>query len=84
MISVQEMIAENEEMDDDTNEDENVNTEPAPTFADALKGFETMRNFLYSHELSVREQKDVTNVENLLFGLRRKHCVQAKFPQYFK
>lgn len=53
-------------------EDKNMYAELVLMFAESLKRFETMRNFLYSYELSEREQKCITNVENLFFWFKMK------------
>lgn len=84
LVSIQEMITETEEKDDSSTDEEQVNSEPPPSFPEALKAYETMRNFLYSNELSETEQKHITNIENLLFRFNRKKCVQTQISRYFK
>ncbi|GFT24376.1 hypothetical protein NPIL_634271 [Nephila pilipes] len=42
---------------------------PVPSQSDAITAFETVRTFLYSHESTEKHQKNVVNLENLLFNL---------------
>lgn len=53
LISVLELIAKNEDIDDKTEK----MSDPIPrTFAESLKGFQTIKNSLYSREWSDIEQ----------------------------
>lgn len=85
VIDIEEMVKEKEGIENESEEDGESSTvvTEVPTFAEALKGFETVRNFLFSHELSEKEQKDLTNVENLLFAIRTKKCKQVKLSKFF-
>lgn len=51
---------------------EDTETEPQqlPSFAQALSAFETVRTFIYSHEISETDQNNIINLENLLFKLK--------------
>lgn len=46
--------------------------------AKELKRFVTMKNFFNLHESIERKENDVINIEKILFGLKRKQCIQAK------
>ncbi|PSN36729.1 hypothetical protein C0J52_18420 [Blattella germanica] len=57
---------------DDDDEEAESETLPVPSFRDALNGFETMRAFIYAHDITERDQINIVNIESLLFGLKRK------------
>jgi hypothetical protein len=52
--------------------DDEAKSEPVPSFTVALHAFESMRAFMYTHDITERNQADVINVESLLFNLKRK------------
>jgi hypothetical protein len=46
--------------------------EPVPSSTEALCAFESMRVFMYAHNITERDQANIVNIENLLFKLKRK------------
>ncbi|PSN37927.1 hypothetical protein C0J52_12231 [Blattella germanica] len=70
--------------DDDDDEEAESETLPVPSFRDALNGFETMRAFIYAHDITERDQINIVNIESLLFGLKRKGAnKQMKISDFF-
>jgi hypothetical protein len=51
--------------------DDEAEPEPVPSFTEALRGFESMRAFMYAH-ITERDQANIVNTESLLFKLKRK------------
>jgi hypothetical protein len=54
---------------DDDNEAE---SELVPSFTEALRTFESMRAFMYAHNIANRDQANIINIERLLVSLKRK------------
>jgi hypothetical protein len=42
------------------------------SFTEAVHAFESMRAFIYAHEITKRDQANIINTERLLFSLKRK------------
>jgi hypothetical protein len=36
--------------------------EPVPSFTEALHGFESMRAFMYAHDITERDQANIVNI----------------------
>jgi hypothetical protein len=47
-------------------------SKPVPSFLEALHAFESMRAFMYVHDITKRDQVNIVNIERLLFSLKRK------------
>jgi hypothetical protein len=43
-----------------------------PSFTEALHAFESMRAFMYAHNITKRDKANIVNIESLLFKLKRK------------
>jgi hypothetical protein len=44
-----------------------------PSFMEALGAFESMRVFMYAHDITTeQDQANIVNIESLLFKLKRK------------
>jgi hypothetical protein len=52
--------------------DDEAEPEPVPSFTEALYGFESMRAFMYAHDITKRDQANIVNIESLLFNLKRR------------
>jgi hypothetical protein len=46
--------------------------EPVLSFMEALRAFESMRAFMYAHNIFERDQANIVNIEGLLFNLKGK------------
>jgi hypothetical protein len=67
---------------DDDNEAE---SEPVPSFMEALNVFESVRAFIYVHDITERDQANIVNNERLLFSLKRKgDTKQMRINDFFK
>jgi hypothetical protein len=54
-------------------------------FMEALCAFESMRVFMYAHDITERDQANVVNIESLLFKLKRKGATkQMKINDFLK
>jgi hypothetical protein len=42
------------------------------SFTEALRAFESMRAFIYAHDITERDQANIVNIESLLFNLKWK------------
>jgi hypothetical protein len=52
---------------------------------EALRAFESVRAFIYAHDITERNQANIVNIERLLFSLKRKgDTKQMKINDYFK
>ncbi|KAJ9574700.1 hypothetical protein L9F63_008135 [Diploptera punctata] len=77
------MSDRNGSIDKDDNNDE-VKSEPVPSFAEALQEFETMRWFIYSHITTEKELLNIVKYHSLLFNLERKGAnKQLKINDHF-
>jgi hypothetical protein len=52
--------------------DNEAESEPVPSFTEALHALESMRAFTYAHNITKRDQANIVNIERLLFSLKRK------------
>jgi hypothetical protein len=60
-------------------------TETVPNFTKALCAFESMRAFMYAHDITKRDQANIVNIESLLFKLKRKGATkQMKINDFLK
>jgi hypothetical protein len=58
---------------------------PVPSFTEALHAFESMRAFMYAHDITERDQENIVNIESLLFNLKRKVAAkQMKITDFLK
>jgi hypothetical protein len=58
---------------------------PMPSFMEALRVFESMRAFMYAHDITERDQANIVNIESLLFKLKRKGATkQLKINDFLK
>lgn len=89
ILSIEEMCddAKNEnngkEAEDNVHADEAEPT-PVPSMSDAITAFETVRTFIYAHEITEKDQKNVVNLENLLFNLKNERITQHKITDFLK
>jgi hypothetical protein len=58
-----------EEQGDDDDEAESI---PVPSFMEALRVFESMKAFMYAHDITKRDHASIINIERLLFSLKGK------------
>jgi hypothetical protein len=42
------------------------------SFMEALRAFESMRMFMYAHDITERDQANIVNIESLWLNLKRK------------
>jgi hypothetical protein len=62
-----------------------VVTTTKPGFTEALRAFESMRAFMYAHDITERDQANIVNTESLLFKLKRKGSAkQLKINDFLK
>jgi hypothetical protein len=47
-----------------------VMTTMKPGFTEALRAFESMRVFMYAHDITERDQASIAHIESLLFNLK--------------
>jgi hypothetical protein len=65
--------------------DDEAEPEPVLSFTEALNGFESMRAFMYAHDITERDQADFVNIESLLFNLKGKGATkQTKINDFLK
>jgi hypothetical protein len=56
-----------------------------PSFTEALRTFESMRAFMYAHNMNKRDQANIVNIESLLFKQKRKGATkQMKINDFLK
>jgi hypothetical protein len=53
------------------------------SFMEALCAFESMRAFMYAHDITKRDQANIVNIESLLFNLKRKGATEQTKINYF-
>jgi hypothetical protein len=53
-------------------DDKEAKPEPVPSFTKALNAFETIRAFMYAHDITETDQANIVSIESLLFNLKRK------------
>jgi hypothetical protein len=63
--------------------DDEAEPEPVPSFTEALYGFESMRAFMYAHDIPKWYQANIVNIESLLFNLKRKGATEQTKINYF-
>jgi hypothetical protein len=74
-----------EEGQGDGGGDDEAESEPVPSFTEALRAFESVRAFIYAHDITERDQANTVNIERLLFSLKRKGATkQMKINDFFK
>jgi hypothetical protein len=70
--------------EDNSDNDTEAKTKPMPSFAIVLHAYESMRALLYAH-ITKRDQANIMNTGNLLFGLKRKSATkEMKINDTFK
>jgi hypothetical protein len=52
--------------------DDEAKPQPVPSFTEARRAFESMRAFMYAHDITERDQANTVDIESLLFDLKRK------------
>jgi hypothetical protein len=62
---------------------EMVMTTMKPSFTEALRACESMRVFMYAHDVTERDQANIVNNESLLFNLKRKGATKQMKINYF-
>jgi hypothetical protein len=66
-------------------DDDEAESEPVPSFREALYVFESVRAFMYAHNITKRDQVNIVNIEWLLFSLKRKGATkQMSMNNFFK
>jgi hypothetical protein len=56
-----------------------------PSFTEALYAFESVRVFIYAHDITKWDQVNVVNIEMLLFSLKGKGATkQMRINDFFK
>jgi hypothetical protein len=66
-------------------DDNEAASEPVPSFTEALHVFESMRVFMYAHDITKRDQVNIVNIERLLFSLKRKGATkQMRINDFLK
>jgi hypothetical protein len=55
-----------------------MTTTTKPGFMEALGAFESMRAFMYAHDITERDQANIVNIESSLFKLKRKGATFLK------
>jgi hypothetical protein len=69
----------------DDDDDDEAKPESVPSFTEALHAFESMRAFIYTRDITERDQADIINIESLLFNLKWKGSTkQMKINGFFK
>jgi hypothetical protein len=58
--------------------DDVAQSEPVPSFVEALRAFETMRAFMYAHDITERDQANIINIERLLLRLKGKDTAKQR------
>jgi hypothetical protein len=53
---------------DGGDDDDEAASEPAPSFTEALCAFESIRAFMYAHDITKRDRASIVNIERLLFS----------------
>jgi hypothetical protein len=53
-------------------DEDEAKSKPAPSFTEALRAFESVRAFMYAHDITKRDQVNIVNIERSLFSLKRK------------
>jgi hypothetical protein len=54
-------------------------------FTEELRAFESIRAFMYAHDITERDQANIVNIESLLFNLKRKGATkQMKITDFLK
>jgi hypothetical protein len=65
--------------------DDEAQSEPVPSFTEAFCAFQSMRVFMYDHDITERDQVNIINIESLLFNLKRKGAAkQMKIIDFLK
>jgi hypothetical protein len=55
------------------------------SFTETLRAFESIRAFLYAHDITKRDQANIVNVEMLVFSFKRKGATkQMRINDFFK
>jgi hypothetical protein len=52
----------------DGGDDDEVKFEPVPSFIETLRAYESMRVFVYAHNITEKDQANIVNIESLLFS----------------
>jgi hypothetical protein len=56
-----------------------------PSFTEALRAFESMRAFMYAHDITERDQANIISIASLLFNLKWKGAAkQIKINDFLK
>jgi hypothetical protein len=63
--------------------DDEAEPEPAQSFTEALRVFESMRAFMYAHDITERDQANIADIESLLFKLKKKGATKQMKSNYF-
>jgi hypothetical protein len=53
------------------------------SFMEALPAFESMRAFMYAHDITERDQANIVNIESLLFNLKWKGAMKGMKINHF-
>jgi hypothetical protein len=62
-----------------------VMTTMKPSFTEALRAFESMRAFMYAHDITERDQANIINIESLLFKVKKEGATkQMKTNDFLK
>jgi hypothetical protein len=62
-----------------------VVTTMKPGFTEALRTSDSMRAFMYAHDITERDQANIVHIESLLFNLKRKGATkQIKINDFLK
>jgi hypothetical protein len=62
-----------------------VMTTMKPSFTEAIRASESMRAFMYAHDITEGDQANIVNIESLLFNLKWKGSTkQMKINDFLK
>jgi hypothetical protein len=68
---------------DSGGDEDEAESKPVPSFTEALHVFESMRAFMYAHNITKRDQENYVNIERLLFSLKRKGATKQMINDFF-
>jgi hypothetical protein len=54
--------------------DDEAEPKPVPSFTEALCAFESMRVFMYAHDITERDQANTDNIENFFVQFEKERC----------
>jgi hypothetical protein len=74
-----------EEVQGGGDDDDEAKPEAVLSFTEPLHAFESMRAFMYAHDITERDQANIIIIESLLFNLKSKGATkQMKINEFLK